>query len=183
MISSIAARTTIARDANASPNEQRADKAMRRVADIRGLQVQPLPDVMFVHVATDDESQDLAYTIIRNKALSNNSMLFDEARRRVIEDDTLTVVKGHQGSYPNAFSHIPIDQIETRIDAYLKIKDKLDYYNYAKQYAIQRNSPNFWEESDWHYQKFLKDQPVEAGLFDMYRFHRIAEKSDASFTW
>ena len=170
-------------DANVSLNEQRADRAMWRVANVRGLQVQALPDVTFVHVATDDNTEDLAYTIIRNKALSNNSMLFKEGRRRVLKDDTLTVVKGHVGSYPNAFSHIPVDQIEDRIDAYLKIKNKLDYYSFAKKYAIQRNSPNFWEESDWHYRKFLEDQPVEAGLFDMYRYHRIAEKSDSSFSW
>lgn len=169
--------------ANVSLNEQRADRAMWRVANVRGLQVQALPDVTFVHVVTDDNTEDLAYTIIRNKALSNNSMLFKEGRRRVLKDDTLTVVKGHVGSYPNAFSHIPVDQIEDRIDAYLKIKNKLDYYSFAKKYAIQRNSPNFWEESDWHYRKFLKDQPVEAGLFDMYRYHRIAEKSDSSFSW
>ena len=129
---------------------------MRRVAGIRGLQVQFLPDVMFVHVTTGDDSQDLAYTIIRNKALSNNSMLFNENRRRVLENDTLTVVKGHIGSYPNAFSRIPIGKIEARIDAYLRIQNVLDYYNYAKENGIQRNSPNFWEESDWHYQRFLK---------------------------
>ena len=170
-------------DTNASLAEQRADRAMRRVAGIRGLQVQALPDVTFVHVVTGDDTEDLAYTIIRNKALGNNSMLFREDRRRVLEDDTLTVVKGYVGSYPNAFSYVPIDQIEARIDAYLKIENKLDYYNFAKQYGIQRNSPGFWGESDWHYRKFLKDQPVEAGLFDMYRFHRIAEKSDSQFKW
>ena len=170
-------------DTTAGPAEQRADRAMRRIADIRGLQVQALPDVTFVHVVTDDDTEDLAYTIIRNKALSNNSMLFDESRRRVLENDTLTVVKGYVGSYPNAFSRIPIDQIEERIDAYLKIKNELDYYNFAKHHAIQRSSPNFWEESDWHYRKFLFDRPIEAGLFDMYRFHRLAEKSNASFSW
>ena len=170
-------------DVNAGPDEQRADKAMRRIADIRGLQVQALPDVTFVHVVTGGDSEGLAYTIIRNKALSNNSMLFKENRRRILEDDTLTVVKGHVGSYPNAFSHIPINQIENRIDLYLKIKNKLDYYNFAKQHAIQRNSPDFWEESDWHYRQFLRNKPVEAGLFDMYRYHRIAEKSDAGFSW
>jgi Fatty acid cis/trans isomerase (CTI) len=170
-------------DANAGAAEQRADRAMRRVADIRGAQVEALPDVTFVRVVTGDDSEDLAYTFLRNKALSNNSMLFKEDRRRILEDDTLTVVKGHVGSYPNAFSRIPIDRIEDGLDAYLKIKNKLDYYNFAKKYAIQRNSPSFWEESDWHYRKFLKDKPVEAGLFDMYRFHRIADKSDASFAW
>ncbi len=166
-----------------SPAEQRADRAMRRVADVRGLKVQALPDVTFVHVVTDDDNKGIAYTIIRNKALSNNSMMFDEAHRRVLKNDTLTVIKGYTGSYPNTFSRIPIDQIEDRIDSYLKIKDKLDYYHFAKQYGIQRNSPKFWAESDWHHQTFLKSQPVEAGVFDMYRYHRIAEKVDKTYTW
>jgi hypothetical protein len=110
-------------------------------------------------------------------------MLFREDRRRVPENDTLTVVKGHVGSYPNAFSRIFIDDIENCIERYLKIKDALDYYNFAKRYGTQRNSPIFWQESDWHYRKFGNERPVEAGVFDMYRFHRIAEKSDAQFTW
>jgi hypothetical protein len=166
-----------------STTELRADKAMRRVAGLRGRQVQALPDVVFVHVVTGEGSSDLAYTIIRNKALSNNSMMFDESRRRVLENDTLTVVRGYTGSYPNAFSRIAIDQIEICIDAFLNIENKLDYYNYAKKYGIQRNDPRFWAESDWHRQKFLEDQPVKAGLFDMYRYHRIAEKVDKTFTW
>ena len=170
-------------DIGASRAQQRADRAMRRVADIHGLQVQALPDVTFVHVVTGEDSEDLAYTIIRNKALSNNSMLFNESRRRVPENDTLTVVKGYVGSYPNAFSRISIDDIEKGVDQYLKIQDKLDYYNFAKKYGIQRNSPIFWQESDWHYRKFLDARPVEAGVFDMYRFHRIAEKSGGGFSW
>ena len=156
---------------------------MRRVADIHGRKVQALPDVTFVHVVTGEDSQDLAYTIIRNKALSNNSMLFREDRRRIPDNDTLTVVRGYVGSYPNAFSRIPIDEIEDRIERFLKIKDKLDYYTFAKQYGIQRNSPIFWQESDWHYRKFLTERPKAAGLFDLYRFHRIAETSDAAFSW
>lgn len=170
-------------DMNAGSAEKRADRAMRKVADIHGLQVQALPDVTFVHVVTGKDSRDLAYTIIRNKTLSNNSMLFREDRRRVPENDTLTVAKGHVGSYSNAFSRIFIDEIEDRIEGYLKIKDPLDYYNFAKRHGIQRNRPILWQESDWHYQKSCHERPVEAGVFDMYRFHRIAEKSDARFTW
>jgi hypothetical protein len=170
-------------DPGSSPAEQRADKSMRRIAGIHGLQVQALPDVTFVHVVAGKASDDLAYTIIRNNALSNNSMLFKEDRRRQPENDSLTVVKGHVGSYPNAFSRIPLDQLDKRIDAYLKIRDSLDYYTFAKRYGIQRNSPIFWKESDWHYRRFLAEQPIMAGLFDMYRYHRIAEKSEAFFSW
>jgi hypothetical protein len=169
-------------DKNTGSIEQEADRQMQRVAEMKGHQVQILPDVTFIHVVTGENEKDLAYTIIRNKALSNNSMMFDEDRRRVIENDTLTVVKGYMGSYPNAFSRTPIDQMKQTIDKYLQIKDEIGYYNFSKSHSIQRNCPCFWEESDWHYKKSLELQPIEGGLFDMYRFHRIGKKADAQIT-
>ncbi len=57
---------------------------MRRLANMRGRQVQAIPDLMFVHVVTDNDIGDLAYTIIRNKALSNNSKLVRELEASVV---------------------------------------------------------------------------------------------------
>ena len=170
-------------DKNSSPLEQRADLALRKLTRIRGHEIQVVPDVTFIHVVTGDKDNDLSYTVIRNKALSNNSFMFGEERRRIVDDDTLTLAKGYVGSYPNAFCRVHIEQIENFVESFLKIRDQLSYYNFARQHGIRRTSQNFWAESDWHYQKFLKDNPVEAGLFDMYRFNRIAEKSDSHFRW
>jgi len=170
-------------DKTSSPLEQRADLALRKVTRIHGPEIQVVPDVTFIHIVTGDKDNDLAYTVIRNKALSNISFLFGEDRRRIVDDDTLTLVKGHVGSYPNAFCRVHIEKIEDFVEDFLKIRDQLSYYNFAKTYAVKRTSPNFWEEADWHYKKYLKDQPIEAGLFDMYRFRRVALKSDSQFKW
>ncbi len=170
-------------DKNTGPLEQRADLALQKVTGLRGPEIQVVQDLAFIHVVTGNKDKDLAYTVIRNKALSNNSFMFGEERRRIVKDDTLTIVKGYTGSYPNSFTRVNLDEIEEFVESFLKIKDQLSYYNVARKYAIRRTSPNFWEEADWHYQKYLKDEPVEAGLFDMYRFNRIAEKSDAQFQW
>ncbi|MFZ2632564.1 MAG: fatty acid cis/trans isomerase [Desulfosalsimonadaceae bacterium] len=166
-------------DETQNPYEQEADHHMKRLSSLKGRQVQVFPDLIFVHVVTGEPDKDLVYSVIRNKELSNNSMMFKEDRRRVIDNDTLTVVKGYVGSYPNAFTRIPIDQMGITIDSYLKIKDEIGYYHFAKKYSIQRNCPCFWEESDWHHTKALELQPIEGGLFDLYRFHRIGEKADA----
>jgi hypothetical protein len=166
-------------DENAGPLEQAADIQMQRLAEMRGEQLQWLPDVAFVHVVLSEPEQDLIYTVIRNKALSNNSMMAKEDSRRRLEDDSLTVVKAHIGSYPNSFSKIPVEELESIVDGYLKIKDSIDYFVLAQKEAIQRNSPIFWEESDWHYRTYMKNEPIEGGLFDLYRFLRIGEKADA----
>ena len=102
-----------------------------------------------------------------------------EDRRRRLEDDSLTVVKAHIGSYPNSFSIIPVEKLESFVDEYLEIKDSIDYFMLAQKEAIQRNSPLFWEESDWHYRTYMKNEPIEGGLFDLYRFLRIGEEADA----
>jgi len=170
-------------DENSSPLEQRADLALQKITGLLGPEIQVVPDVTFIHVVTNNHDNDQAYTVIRNKALSNISFMFGEERRRIVDDDTLTLVMGYLGSYPNAFCRVHIEQIEDFVEDFLKIKDQLSYYNFARQYAIGRTSPNFWVESDWHYEKYLKDEPVEAGLFDMYRFNRIALKSDSQFKW
>jgi len=170
-------------DKNTGPLEQRADLALQKVTGLRGPEIQVVKDLDFVRVVTGNKDKDLAYTVIRNKALSNNSFMFEEEKRRIVKDDTLTIVKGHLGGYPNSFTRVNLDEIEEFVEGFLKIRDQLSYYNIARKYAIRRTSKNFWEEADWHYQKYLKDEPVEAGLFDMYRFDRIAEKSDAEFKW
>jgi hypothetical protein len=170
-------------DITRPPAEQKADLILQQFTNLKGRDIQVVQDLVFVHVITGDEDKDLAYTVIRNKALSNNSFMFGEGRRRIVENDTLTIVKGHEGSYPNSFVRVPIDQLETFLKDFLKIKDEVSMYNFAHRYAVQRTNPDFWRESDWHLQKYLKDEPVEAGLFDLYRFNRIGMKSDAKFKW
>ena len=170
-------------DMNAGPVEQEVDRILQKALILNGPEIQVVPDVTFIHVVTQNRDDDLAYTVIRNKALSNNAFMFGEDKRRIVEDDTLTLVKGHVGSYPNAFCRVHIDQIHNFAEDFIKIKDKLTYYNFARQYAVRRTSPDFWEEADWHYQKYLKEQPIDAGQFDMFRFNRIAKKSDSKFEW
>lgn len=170
-------------DVNTSLVEQRADRFLQKMTIINGPEIQIVPDVTFIHVVADNRDDDLAYTVIRNKALSNNSFMFGEDRRRIVEDDTLTLVKGHVGSYPNAFCRVHIDQIHHFVEDYIKIRDQITYYNFARKYAVRRTSPNFWEEADWHYSNYLKEQPIDGGQFDMFRFNRIARKADSQFKW
>ena len=164
-----------------NPFERRADKAFWKIAQLHGKQVQLVPDVSFVRVATGNDKTDLIYTVIRNKALSNNSFLFDEERRRLLDSDTLTVVKSYIGSYPNSFIKVDIDKVDDFAKKLVKLKDKIGYFNLASKYVARRTSPDFWVESDWHNQNSLKEDPVEAGIFDLYRYHRISELFKAKF--
>ncbi|MCP4402406.1 MAG: isomerase, partial [bacterium] len=171
-------------DPQAGPLEQRAELALQEIPGIRGPQIQLAPDVTFVHIVTDNSEDDLVYTIVRNKALSNNSVMFREERSRAVKDDTLSVIQGQIGSYPNVFLKVHIDQIEAFVDDYRHADDGVDVYCFKRKYAVGRTNPMFWDEADWHYQKFLKNQPVEGGQFDLNRFNRLSEvPEESTLSW
>lgn len=170
-------------EAIADPRERRVAHALRKIARIKGTPVQIVPDVAFLRIVVDDGENDMIYSVIRNKALSNNSFMFGEERRRIRDDDTITIVKGYIGDYPNAFCRIKFDQIEDAAQKYGELRDKIDYYYFGMDHAVRRTSPDFWEEADRHYRRCLADRPVEGGQFDLNRFERIAEKSDPGFKW
>lgn len=170
---------TLAGDTQA---EITTEHALRRLTHIKGSRTEVFPDVTFLRVKTPPGQEDLAYSIIKNKALSNNSFMFGEERRRKPEDDTLSIVRGHVGNYPNAFAQIPLEEVETLVDHYLKVKDRITYYLMARKYVIRRTNPDFWDEYDWHCRTFLKAHPIEGGTFDLYRYIRIAEKANGTPT-
>ncbi|VFQ45707.1 fatty acid cis/trans isomerase [Desulfoluna butyratoxydans] len=163
-----------------TPQRLAVEKSLRRITAIKGRKTEVFPDVSFLRVVTPPNQEDLAYTIIKNKALSNNSFMFGEERRRRPEDDTLSIVRGHVGSYPNAFVRIDVDKVDTLANRYLKVKDEVTYYLMARRHVVRRTSPDFWDEYDWHCRTFLNAHPVEGGTFDLYRYIRIAEKEDGT---
>lgn len=170
-------------DPDAGLLRQKAERALQRISSLRGPQIQLVPDVIFLHILTAGGENDMAYSIVRNKALENSSVMFNEERHRAVKDDTLSVLRGHIGSYPNSYGRVHIDQIQDFVDEFLKIKDEIGAYYFRRKYGIGRTHPDFWQEADWHYEKFLTEKPVEGGQFDLNRFHRISDRSQVDPTW
>jgi hypothetical protein len=154
-----------------------ADIAMARVAGIKGAILEVFPDLAFVRVRTGDETKrDLAYTLIHNKAYKNISSMFaDEADRayedrRDLEQDTLSVVKGLHGSYPNFFFDIELSQINEFADRYAAIRNRKDYERFVGLFGVRRTRSDFWETADWFQDYYAAQQPVLSGLFDLNRY-------------
>ncbi|VAW85448.1 hypothetical protein MNBD_GAMMA16-199, partial [hydrothermal vent metagenome] len=49
----------------------KADVAMDKIAQLQGKNLDTFPDVAFVRIKMDDQEEDFAYTLIRNKAYKN----------------------------------------------------------------------------------------------------------------
>lgn len=154
--------------------KQRVDAAMATIAGVKGIRLRAFPDVAFIRVELrEGRGEDLAYTVIRNKAYKNVTSLFkDESddSRRDYTHDSLTVVDWLEGSYPNFFFRVAIDDIERFVNEYAALVDREGYERFVANYGVRRTNPAFWETADWFHERYSKEQPVLWGLFDLNRY-------------
>jgi len=154
--------------------EAHVDRAMDQIAQLRGADLHAFPDVAFVRVRMDDPKQDLAYTLIRNKAYKNvTSFLADEHERERsdIEQDTMTVVKWLEGSYPNFFFSVAQSEVEAFAKLCAAIRNHDDYEKFVDRYGVRRTDPKFWALADWFQDEYARNKPIASGLLDLNRYH------------
>ena len=154
------------RDANV---ERRVDAALQRVASRRGESLSVFPDVSFVRIRSPGAT-DLAYTVILNKGYANISSMFQNEDRRDRSQDTLTIVKGLEGSYPNFFLDLDIRDVDDFVARFESIANKQEYEQFVNLYGMSRTSTDFWSLSDWFQDWATQNQPLQAGIFDLNRY-------------
>jgi Fatty acid cis/trans isomerase (CTI) len=131
--------------------------------------VQQMPDLVYLRVRSAEKG-DQVYSIVRNKAHTNVAFIFGEEKRRRPENDTLTIVEGFMGSYPNFFFQVKADQLEVFVDALHAIENIDDFARFVENYGVRRSSADFWAASDWFNAQYKRTNPVEAGLLDLNRY-------------
>jgi hypothetical protein len=153
--------------------KQQADRAMRTIASIEGRQLDVFPDVALVRVETDDPATDLAYTLIRNKAYTDVTSLFYSEKNRDTRDlqhDTLTVVEGIEGSYPNFFFVVTPEELEDFTNRLKVVDTRDDYERFVGIYGVRRTSDSFWQTADWFQDYYAQQKPLLYGILDLNRY-------------
>ncbi|MEM8843630.1 MAG: fatty acid cis/trans isomerase [Pseudomonadota bacterium] len=130
--------------------------------------VQELSDVTFLSIE-NSEGKLSVFTLIRNDAHKNVTTLFDEKDSRSPVKDTVTVVNGFIGAYPNTFWHVYEDQLDMLVDRVLKINSNQKYSDFMAIYGIRRTAENFWQHSDQLHSNFEQKDPINYSLFDYSR--------------
>jgi len=155
-------------------NILRADSAMKQATRMDGEIVQFLPDLAFVRVLMGGAAeQDRAYTMIYNKAYKSVSNLLQEDKPGEFRDyqfDTQTILPWLEGSYPNFFYVVKLEEIENFVELYNAISDLREYEIFVARYGVRRTSEDFWSQVDWFNQQYLRELPVRAGVFDLNRY-------------
>ncbi|MBV1959417.1 MAG: fatty acid cis/trans isomerase, partial [Pseudomonadales bacterium] len=153
---------------------KKIDIEMRKIQMLKGEALSIFPDVTLVRVKTGEPLHDLSYTLIRNKAYKTVSSIFSDEQQRNnlldFEHDTLTVIRGVEGSYPNFFFVVELDEVEQFASQAASIKDRYDYEKFVAIYGVRRTNGAFWEEADWFQKEYLREQPMRAGILDLNRY-------------
>jgi hypothetical protein len=133
-----------------------------------------MPDVSFLRVSTGDADDDLAYTLVRNKAHTNVAFMFDEEKRREPEKDTLTIYRGLIGSYPNFMFNVPADRIATFTEALHAARTREQFIEVVGSYGLPRTHPQIWTNFRWFVEYARRVSPVQAGVYDLNRYKKVA---------
>ncbi len=124
-----------------------------------------------------DKGDDLVLSIVVNRWHNNVTYLFGENNVLDASKDRADILPGFIGSYPNYFFNVHVDDLPDFLHllSSKKIEDK-DIERFIS-YGINRSNPRFWQEYDWFQQRFYKEQPTQAGRFDLNRYYPTATVS------
>jgi hypothetical protein len=166
--------------ADASAAERQVEASLQTLtskpASQQGMQfVDFMPDVSFVRISSGDPDADLAYTLVRNKAHTNVAFLLGEEKRREPEKDTLTAHRGLLGSYPNFMFNVPQDSIELFAADLHAVRTREQFIDLVGRYGLSRTHPDIWTNYQWFIDYMRRDSPVEAGVYDLNRYKKVAD--------
>ena len=145
--------------------------ALRKLSGLKGEITDVFPNVTFLRIKVDGTVEnDLVYSIIRNKAYLNIFSLVPDENKHIKSEDTIDIVEGLVGAYPNFFLEVDYLELNNFVTQYSIIDSFEKYESLVRQYGIRRTNPNFWKSADWFYEKNKHENPVHAGLFDLARY-------------
>jgi hypothetical protein len=143
-------------------------RELERLASLRGRSLAHLPEASILTVR--GVGADRHFSLIANRAHSNVAELFDEAERRLPDEDTVLVANGLIPAYPNAFFVVDAAQLPRFVDAVSRLASEADYSALMDAYGVRRTDARFWPHSDALHLAWRRSMPKEAGLFDYNRF-------------
>lgn len=159
-------------------------KSFHTVEDIRdAARSLTVPGTGFIKHVVDDgintilmrirleDGSSLVRTLVINRWHDNVNSLFNGEQVDPAKD-TMDILVGSIGSYPNMFVNVDYKELPDFFDL-LKNFDGSDKYK-AKivKYFVGRDDEGFWENFDWFQNDFNKSDPLNAGLYDLNRYYR-----------
>lgn len=152
--------------------QQRTPEALKPLlqplSSLRGAALQWLPETTMLVVEQADGKR-LNYTLLRNTAHASVTHLLGENLELLPEENTLSLLPGIVGSYPNAFYRVQAAELSELVADIKRLDSEKAYSAFARRWAVRRDSPDFWAFSDALHDRYTQNEPISSGLLDYNR--------------
>jgi len=142
-------------------------EALERLHLLKGQPVSIMPEIAFLKIsnATGDEY----VTLVVNRAYSSMTSMFKEQENRLPEGDTLSVIPGFIGAYPNVFFEVSASEVADFVGAIGSLESQNDYRRLLDIYGVRRTDSDFWNTSDTFHRAYRERYPLTSGILDFNR--------------
>lgn len=154
---------------------RQVEHALRTFAGVRAAQlpvIALLPELVYLRV-TAPGGERMVYSLVHNRAHSNVAFLLGEELRREPDKDTLSVLPGILGSYPNFIFDVAAPDIEAFVERLASITKAAELEPLVERWGVRRTHPAFWEIFHDFTRYVEQTDPVEAALFDLNRYENL----------
>jgi hypothetical protein len=128
----------------------------------------PFPELAMVMIERKGQDPELV-TIIHNRGHYNITSLLDEESTIAPQEDSLIVVRGIVGDYPNVLFKMHEDQVLNFVESVGSIQSEEDYTKLLNTYGVRRTSNEFWATSDEMARLNKAMKPLSSGILDYNR--------------
>jgi len=142
-------------------------EALERLHLLKGKTASLMPETAFVKIsnATGEEY----VTLVVNRAYSSMTSMFKEQENRLPEGDTLSVIPGFIGAYPNVFFEVSASEVADFVGAIGSLESQNDYRRLLDIYGVRRTDSDFWNTSDTFHRAYRERYPLTSGILDFNR--------------
>ena len=127
-------------------------------------------NTVMIKVVFDDNTTKV-FTFVINRWHDNVNSMFSEEKTLNPDKDTIDIIEGYVGSYPNAFALIKQKDLADFFDLVNNYEDTPQYNAKIDKYFIHRSNKDFWKIFKWFNEDYKKKNPIKAGLFDLNRYY------------
>jgi hypothetical protein len=142
--------------------------SLQALAAVRGASLSWLPESTVLRV-DPPVGPPHWFSLLRNTGHSNVATVLREKAALLPAENTLTVVPGFIGAYPNAILRATPAQLPALTRAIAGLASEADYAALADRFVIRRTSAEFWPASDALIDAYARWSPIDASLFDYGR--------------
>ncbi len=123
-----------------------------------------------IRVNEADDKDDVVLSLVVNRWHDNVAEMFSEKNNLNHELDNIDFLPGFIGSYPNYLLDIKLSELPEFLEMISHFDVKNGSLEKVKQFGINRGEDDFWEHFDWFQKRYLEDEPIQGGLFDLNRY-------------